>query len=116
MDIAGELAKMSKGQANKNKKHRVFDWASAARRIKGANPDVAMAGLGGDWDFTCGTIYEDGEPVLDGGAYLSSNWAHPELNMDGAIADCWIWADETEWDEATCWPQEALDILKGETQ
>ena len=94
---------------------RVFDWDKAARIIREKQPREASAGLRDDWEWTGGTIYEDGHPVRDDYTYLASNWAIPELTLDGETMECWTWEDETKWDADTKWPKSALKILKGES-
>lgn len=95
-------------------KQRVFDWDKAARLIRERSPEVAGAGLGQDWEWTGGTIFSNGEPVTDSYTYLSSNWAVPELDLDGEIVECWKYEDETPgWNSDTKWPESALAILKG---
>jgi len=112
-DIVNELRKAARGQATKDSRSRVFDWVGAAKRVVAEKPANVGAGLGLDWSFTGGTIYADGEPVLDEYTYLSSNWAIPEIDCDGDVEPCWVWQDTVEWDADTTWPPEALAILKG---
>ena len=100
------------GLANHGKEMMVFDWDKAARLIKERKPECASAGLRNDWEWTGGTIYEDGQPVMDDYTYLSSTWAVPELNMDGEIVECFRMEHEVpEWNSDTKWPKSALDIL-----
>lgn len=101
------------GEMNRGKEPMVFDWNEAARIIAGRKPEYAAAGLRGDWEWTGGTIYEDGKPVFDGGAFLSSTWATPELEIDGEIIECYVMQNGTEWNHATVWPESALAILEG---
>lgn len=60
-----------------------FDWDKAAKIIKKnlkLHPDLkAEAGLQLDWEYTGGTIFEQGKPVIDDYTYLSSDWAKPTL-------------------------------------
>ena len=114
MNVANEMAKILKGQANKDSPSRVFDWVKAAKMIVLSSPSNVGAGLGTDWSYTGGTIYEDGEPDMEPGTFLSSNWAIPEIDMDGTVEPCWVWEADSEWDSDTVWPPEALAILKGE--
>ncbi len=93
---------------------RVFDWKKAAALIMERKATTAGAGLKSDWEYTGGTIWSDGKPVPqeETYTYLSSNWATPELEIDGEIIDCWIYEDDSPgWDSGTYWPQEALDII-----
>lgn len=98
-------------------KMMVFDWEKAAKLILLNSPKWASAGLQSDWEYTGGTIYEDGQPISDSYTYLMSNWAKPEINMDGQIQECWIYVEDLpegeHWDSATVWPALALKILRG---
>ena len=101
-------------QANKDKESMVFDWVKAAQIIKERGAKTASAGLSGDWEWTGGRILADGKPVLkdDTYTYLASNWATPELEVDGEIIDCYRMASETPgWGSGSYWPDEALAIL-----
>lgn len=101
-----------KGMVNRGKEMMVFDWDKAARLIKERKPECASAGLRDDWEYTGGTIYEDGKPVMDNYTYLSSTWAVPELSMDGDIVECFRMEHEVPgWGSDTKWPQSALNIL-----
>ena len=104
------------GVMNRGKELMVFDWDKAARIIAERKPKQAEAGLRGDWEWTSGTIYEDGEPVHDDYTYLASTWATPELDIDGEIIDCYVMQSETEWDSDTKWPESALAILNGKEE
>lgn len=91
----------------------VFDWDKAARLIKERNPTHASAGLSDDWEWTGGTIYANGKPVKNSYTHLASIWATPELKLDDdKPIPCWKYADETEWNSGTKWPESALNILK----
>jgi hypothetical protein len=117
------LSAFALGQANRGNPARVFDWKKAAELIRDTNPIVASAGLSGDWEYTGGKIFEDGQPVPSGDTYtyLASTWATPELDLDGETIDCWIWEYDSPgwdakkkqggWDSGTYWPPEALAIL-----
>ena len=100
---------ISKGELNRTNRSKIFDWDKAAALIKDRRPKIAEAGLDGDWDYTGGTIYRDGNPVLDDYTYLSSTWANPTLVMDGEEIECYTY--DCEWDEETKWPESALQIL-----
>lgn len=107
---------ISNAMQNKYNKMKVFDWDKAAKIIKENNPKLAEAGLEGDWGYTGGVIYEDGETV-DVYTYLMSTWATPALILDGQNSfECWLWEDETEYNAYTKWPESAVQILKGEVQ
>lgn len=102
------------GQINRNKEPMVFDWDTAAELINKHKPAWATAGLRGDKEYTEGTIYADGEPIMDNYTYLASTWAVPELEMDGAVYPCYKMSGEVpDWDAHTKWPESALKILKG---
>lgn len=113
----GMLVGISKSQAAKRRGDigKVFDWDTAARRIIETRAIEARAGLGTDWAYTGGTIWEDGKPNTTSYTYLASAWAIPELDIDGHIEPCWI--DEIEaksrgWDSSTKWPESALTIIR----
>lgn len=95
----GEAARASGARS------RVFDWEKAERLILERNPREAGAGLAGDWEWTGGTIWRDGERVHDQYTYLQSTWATPILRMDDDEIECWRYVDEAPgWDSATKWP------------
>ena len=98
---------------NQGKTMMVFDWHKAARLIVEQRPQIASAGLRGDWEWTGGEIYCDGLPVPPGNTYtyLSSTWAVPELDLDGQVIECFIMEDVTDWDAHTYWPDEAVALL-----
>ena len=103
------------GEANRGKELMVFDWDKAARLIKEKKAEYAEAGLAGDWEWTGGTIYEDGHPVKDSYTYLASTWATPQIDLDGELIACYRMQSETPgWDSSTKWPESALSILEGE--
>ena len=98
----------------KGNRHRVFDWVKAANLLKELKPESANAGLQSDMEWTGGTIWADGKPVLDGYTYLASNWATPILEIDNLDEiECWSYMDDCSYKENTKWPQEALDIING---
>lgn len=104
------------GKANRGNELKVFDWSKAAKLIKESGCKEARAGLTGDWEWTGGQIFSDGEPVKkeDAHVYLVSIWATPELEIDGNRQDCYLMKSQTpdgSWDRDTFWPKEALDIL-----
>ncbi len=105
---------ITRAQANRGRTMRVFDWNKAAEIIKEKKPVLARAGLGEDWEWTGGDIYVEGKIVTDSYTFLASNWAIPELEIDGEIIPCWIWENETEWNSDTKWPQSAIDIVNKE--
>ncbi|GAS95510.1 uncharacterized protein RMCC_2476 [Mycolicibacterium canariasense] len=114
------------GDANRGNPVRVFDWVKAAKIITERGAQDASAGLSGDWEWTGGEIFADGQPVPedDTYVYLASTWAIPELDVDGDIIDCWTWQSDTPgwdpkkqtggWGSGTYWPAEALAILEAE--
>lgn len=91
---------------------RTFDWDKAARIIKDRKPAKASAGLESDYEWTCGTIYENGELVTDSYTYLSSNWATPMLILDdNKEIECFCTEETSGWSSDTKWPVTALIIL-----
>lgn len=97
------------------KEKMVFDWNTAAMLIREKRPEIARAGLCGDWEYTGGTIYKGGKPVKNTYTYLASTRAVPELDMDGDIVECFRMEHEVPgWDSKTKWPKSALDILSAE--
>lgn len=99
---------------------RVFDWDKAAAIIKESNVRRAAAGLAGDWEYTGGEIFRNGEPVDKSETYtfLASTWATPVLEIDDETdIECWRYESETPgWDADTYWPESALKILNGESE
>ena len=76
-----------------------------AKQISSRSVMVMDAGTGG-------VIFATGKPITAASTYLASNWAIPELDMDGVVCDCWRYADATPgWHSGTVWPAEALAIL-----
>ena len=95
----------------KTKDMMVFDWDKAARLIAERKPQIAMAGMRGDWKNTGGMIYEDGKLITDKYTYLASSWAIPELDMDGETVACFRFASQTPmWHAHTKWPKSAVEI------
>lgn len=111
------LQAFAMGEANRGKEKMVFDWDKAARLIKEKSPKLAMAGLRGDWEYTGGIIYADGQPDKHSDTFLSSTWAVPELDIDGEVIPCYRMASEVpKWGSKTKWPKSAMDILKGDAE
>lgn len=106
----------ARGQATRGEPKMVFDWDKAARLIADRQPVVARAGLHSDWEWTGGTIYSGGAPILDDYTYLASTWATPELDIDGDVTPCFKMEADTDWGSDTKWPESALTILKGGPQ
>lgn len=107
------------GMMHQNHKEKVFDWEKAARIIRERGARTARAGLASDWEYTGGTILQDGEPVPEDDTYtfLSSTWAIPELEVDGETMNCYRMESEVPgWNEETYWPEEALNILNGKEE
>lgn len=92
---------------------KVFDWDKAATILKEKNPEVAMAGLEGDFEWTGGCIWKDGKPVLDDYTYLASRWATPILIVDEEEIPCYLPKGSCEWTADTKWPESALKIIEG---
>ncbi len=102
-----------RSQAALGQPRKVFDWHKAADLIRERQPVIARAGLRDDWEWTGGTIWQDGQPVANCYSYLGSNWATPELNIDGEIVECWVWQDDSPgWTEETKWPETALERVR----
>lgn len=100
------------GEVNRHKELMVFDWDKAARLIKQNNSKFARAGLRSDWEYTGGTILQDGKPVYDDYTYLASTWAVPELELEDEVVECYKMQNETPmWDSNTKWPESAIKIL-----
>ena len=96
------LDALAMGKANRGKELMVFDWDKAGRLIKERRPEYASAGLRGDWEYTGGTIYESGKPVMDDYTFLASTWAVPELDLDGDVVACYRMQHEVpEWGSKT---------------
>jgi hypothetical protein len=104
-----------------NNPHRVFDWDKASHIIKDTfskHPDlVAEAGLQGDWNYTGGTIFENGKPVLDSYTYLASNWAIPTLILsydgeDQQQIECWLYQSDCRFTSDSKWDSVSLSIFK----
>ena len=111
------IAAWMMGEANRGKEQMVFDWDKAAELIRKTRPNIAGAGLRSDWEYTGGTIYEDGEIVRNSYTYLSSTWAVPELDMDGVKVECYRMQSEVpKWGHGTKWPESAVKILQGEAR
>lgn len=105
------------GHISRNNELMVFDWDKAAQIIRDEHPDEVVAGLAGDFEYTGGTIYENGAPVPEEDSYvfLASTWATPQICIDGAYRDCYRMKSETpNWDAHTYWPKSALAILNGD--
>ena len=100
------------GMANQGKPKMVFDWKRCAEIIRDENPGIVEAGLQGDWEWTGGIIFSGGKIVEDEYTYLSSNWATPQMLIDGEYRDCYLMQDETSWDSDTKWPADAKAILE----
>ena len=115
------LSAAAKALANQGKELKVFDWDKAAQIIKDRQPQKASAGLSGDWEWTGGDIYKNSSPIPedDTYVYLASNWATPELEIDGELMDCYIMEGEApkSWPSENYaklyWPKSALEILNG---
>lgn len=103
------------GEIFRDNEMKVFDWDKAAKIIKERGLNYAEAGLLEDWEWTGGTIMEDGDPVYDDFPFLASTWATPTLRIDDEYIQCFVMEHETEWDAKTRWPESALKILEEET-
>lgn len=109
------LIAFSMGEANRGKELMVFDWDKAAKIIKDRNATYASAGLCGDWEWTGGTIFNDGGIFTSDYTYLASTWAVPELLIDDELIPCYRMQSETPgWDSDTKWPESARRIIGNE--
>ena len=99
-------AAFAMGEANRGKELMVFDWDKAARLIKERKPKCASAGLRSDWQYTGGTIYEGGKPVMDDKEFYDK---YPCVHRaeDGACAACAYMCD-CGWPEDCKLREEAL--------
>ena len=111
MDSASAFAM---GEASRGKPLMVFDWKKAAEIIHNENPSHVSAGLANDWEWTGGTIFENGKIVEDQYTYLSSTWATPQICVDGDIRPCFVMESQTNWSSDTKWPDEAKSIVQTE--
>jgi hypothetical protein len=105
---------------NRDSPMMVFDWIKAAEIIRDrlllGTLKEAAAGLQSDWEWTGGLIFSKGSivPREETYTYLSSNWAKPELSVDGETFECFCLSKEKpEWGSGTYWPPEAIDVLEG---
>ena len=98
--------------------YKVFDWDKAVDLLIEHKAQTAVAGLQSDLEWTAGTIFKDGKPLLepgdlDGTTYLASNWAIPILVIDGREYDCYMESRQLQelgkmWTADTYWPEESL--------
>lgn len=102
---------MAMGMANRGRPRKVFDWKKAAELIRDRTPAFVEAGLREDWDYTSGVIFEDGKIDEECYTYLASNWATPQICMDGEFIDCFVMECDTEWRSDTKWPDVAREIV-----
>ncbi len=103
----------ARGQANRGKEMKVFDWEKAAKLIKERQPDDAYAGLSEDWEYTRAAIWENNQVTDDQGTfYFASTWATPILVLHNEDIECWRMESEVpEWNARTWWPESALKII-----
>lgn len=115
----GFLGIQAEEARKKGNSHKAFNWDKAAEIIKEhlqTHPDLqAEAGLQGDWEYTGGTIFEDGKPTNDSYTYLCSNWAPPTLilSWDGdeqLEVECSIEAND-RFNANSKWDDESIAIL-----
>ena len=102
-----------------NNPHKAFDWDKAAEIIKEklkTNPNLtAEAGLEGDWNYTGGIIFENGQPTTENYTFLESNWATPTLiitldNGKDESFECFTGVNE-RFDAKAKWDKISLSIL-----
>ena len=92
---------------------KVFNWIKAANIIK-ENPEKTWyAGLLEDWYWTSDIIWKNGHTTDCDELYPYSIWATPILMStdNSEFIECWVPADEVDWDDDTKWPEEALNII-----
>lgn len=99
--------------------YKVFDWNKAVDLLIEHSAQTAIAGLRHDLEWTSGTIFKDGKPLLepgdlDGVTYLASNWAMPILIIDGMEYECYVESRQLQelgkmWTAETYWPEESLE-------
>ena len=109
---------LAMGQENRDKELMVFDWNKAIELIlKNKNSEIE-AGLCGDWEWTGGLIFNEGEiiPREETYTYLASLWATPQIRIDGCDYDCYIMESETNWDSESYYPdgldEKLTELLK----
>lgn len=111
--VQAQIAKMNGAEM------MAFNWDLAAEIIKQRfvqHPDlIAEAGLQGDWSYTGGCIFAEGEAIISEYTYLSSNWAIPTLilSWDGdeqESIECYCEADD-RFNSDSKWDEESLKIL-----
>jgi hypothetical protein len=105
MALAFEMAESHRGDPL-----MVFDWDKAARILSDRMPDMAFAGLEGDYAYTGGIIWLSGEPWMRDYTYLASTWAKPLLIIGDEAIECWC--HNPDWDAGTKWPLSAMEIVK----
>lgn len=110
------------GMFNSEKRNdlKAFDWDKAAQIIKEQlkiHPGlIAEAGLQGDWDYTGGVIFKNGEPYDNADTYLSSTWAIPTLIIFDGLGDevlemeCWT-EESDRFHSGSKWDSTSIDIL-----
>lgn len=90
---------------------KVFDWDKAATILNERRPTLAEAGLEGDWNYTGGCIWKDGQPFTDSYTYLGSMWATPCLKINGELIPCFTTDESKGWTTDTQWPETARELL-----
>jgi hypothetical protein len=118
--MEGFYATPARQAAFEGKPQRAFDFDKAAAIIREAyksDPGLrAEAGLAGDWGYTAGVIFENGQPVANQYTYLSSNWAEPTLMLtasDGTETEiaCFALAEGSRFTSDSKWDDDSLSIL-----
>jgi hypothetical protein len=99
-------------EANRDSARKVFDWMKLVALIKEHQPDVVVAGLSTDMEWTSGIVYKKDKIVDDSYVFLSSNWATPVAELDGEEYDCYVMEDESEYTSGTNWPDDARKALE----
>jgi hypothetical protein len=116
----GFLAENARIARKQGRPQRAFDWDKASSIIKEKLKEhptlVAEAGLEGDWNYTGGIIFENGNPTNDNYTYLSSNWATPTLILTDENGleeeiECFAYEADTRFGAKTKWDETSLEIL-----
>ncbi len=82
---------------------QTLNWSKLEQFIKDRNPVSVSAGLLQDWVMTAATVYENGEWLDKGAAYVSSFWATPAFKAkmkNGDIIEVIASRPETKRDVA----------------
>ena len=75
-------------------KVKLLDW-ERLKKICEEHPNSTIeAGLMEDWDYTSGTVFEDGKRIEPDYIYALSRWATPICLIDyKEEIECWVYVD-----------------------